>query len=88
MGSEPGALSQAAIAEPEISFWAWPLPPFKDGAIMGPEEYLNPEKCRANARECYDTAMLAANPPGFVSRIGGALRATENILGRTFYRGE
>ena len=29
---------------------------------MGPEEYLSPEKCRANARECYDTARKITDP--------------------------
>ena len=29
---------------------------------MGPEEYLSPEKCRANARECYDTARKITEP--------------------------
>ena len=29
---------------------------------MGPEEYLSPEKCRANARECYDAARKITDP--------------------------
>jgi hypothetical protein len=29
---------------------------------MEPEEYLSPEKCRANARECYDTARKITDP--------------------------
>ena len=30
--------------------------------MTGPEEYLNPEKCEASARECYETARKIADP--------------------------
>jgi hypothetical protein len=29
---------------------------------MDPEEFLTAEKCRANARECYETARKIADP--------------------------
>jgi hypothetical protein len=30
--------------------------------MTGSEEYPSPEKCRASARECYETARKIANP--------------------------
>jgi len=40
----------------------WPLTRFKDAALMGPEEYLSPEKCRASACECYEMARKIGDP--------------------------
>ena len=59
---------------------------------MGPEEYLSPEKCRANARECYDTARKITDPearaafPGRqVAEIGGhdRRRSVQASLGQS-----